>query len=316
MLQNISATEDPDADDDDDKEKRLRQIIQADERILYMETSERKRDLAMKCKETAECMYHIRSFYEACDDRGLSADERVRRLTEMQKFLTKDVDFDHFAGQHFEKVKSIPYKTYEAILGNVATRIQMYSELRDKTYNARSLSTLALENFFSTLSQKSENDCPKAVEVPGKMAELMDLNIAAHMSTEELRFEYSPTVRPTYEIRKNENLNDTQPKPVTSERKMYQEAPLFKNHKFDVPIPHKKARRHKYGYVTSDFKPLKGVKGIRSDFYKINEQKLNELHRTGLTDEKLALFNLLLPTNNDESESGSGIVFSDDSESE
>ena len=93
---------------------------------------------------------------------------------------------------------------------------------------------------------------------------------------------------------------------------MYQEAPLFKNHRFDVPIPNKTARRHKYGYVTSDLKPLKGVTTIRSDFYKINEQKLNELHRMGLTEEKLALFNLLPSTNDDES----CVVFSDDSESE
>ena len=267
-----------------------------DEKILYMETNEESRKIALKCKETAEFVYHIRSFYEACDDRGLTADERVRRLAEMQKFLTDGMDFDHFTGQDFRVLKGIPSVTFESILGNVATRIQLYSQFRDGTYNARALSTLKLENFFSTLSRRSENDCPKAVDVPKKMAELMDLNIAAHMSTEELRFEYCPHVRVTYPVHKDDDddgVSDIE-LPVSSDSKTYEEVPLFKNHFFDKRDPNKKQRRHKYGFVTNGLRPLKGVTTIRTKFYKIDESKINELHRRGITDDKLAVYNLQL----------------------
>jgi hypothetical protein len=104
--------------------------------------------------KSAEFVYHIRRWFEACDKRGLSADERVSRFVAITKYLTNGISFQTFPPST-QYIKSIPIVTFEAILANVATRLHLYDICKEHTYNQRSISTLAVENFFSTLARTS-----------------------------------------------------------------------------------------------------------------------------------------------------------------
>ena len=61
----------------------------------------------------------VRNWYNACDSRGMPADERVNKLWEFYAYLTKDIDFDRFPG-YSQYVKGIPIITYEGILQNIS----------------------------------------------------------------------------------------------------------------------------------------------------------------------------------------------------
>ena len=116
----------------------------------------------------------VRNWYNACDSRGMPADERVNKLWAFYAYLTKDIDFDRFPG-YSQYVKGIPIITYEGILQNISVRLSLYSISHFNTYNARSISSLVCESFFSTVSSKDpgKTGCPKAVDVPKIMADMI-----------------------------------------------------------------------------------------------------------------------------------------------
>ena len=129
-------------------------------------------------KETADFIELIRNWFEAVDKRGLSALSRVRAMMALYKFLTADVDFDTFPppGAY---VKGVPIVTYEAILMNVTVRLAMYAFCEHKTYNHRALSTLAAENFFSTMGSfaGTATTTPKAVNICTIMSDVTFINM-------------------------------------------------------------------------------------------------------------------------------------------
>ena len=238
---------------------------------------------------TAEFVYHLRRWFEACDTRGISAQERVERLVDMHDYLTSGLSFDCFPAP-VSYVKSIPIVTYEAILGNISTRLQLYSICQRKTYNQRSISTLAVENFFSRLANTSPTGCPRAATIPQVMAQVTSLDHYKHLSAEELGFHYEPQIKTVYpEHKVGEAGTNT-----------VEESTLWKNHEFDrQPHPSKKSRYGKKS-VTHDLKPLKGVRPVRANFYKIDESRLDTLRRMGLGPEDLLRFGI--PTEWDEEE--------------
>ena len=79
----------------------------------------------------------------------VSVQMNMLSIFNMHKFLTEDIDFDKFPSKCCGcYIKGMPVQTFEAILQNISTRIFLYSMTTDGTYNARSISTLANENFF------------------------------------------------------------------------------------------------------------------------------------------------------------------------
>ena len=72
-------------------------------------------------------------------------------------------------------MKGIPIITYEGILQNISVRLSLYSISHFNTYNARSISSLVCESFFSTVSSKDpgKTGCPKAFDVPKIMADMI-----------------------------------------------------------------------------------------------------------------------------------------------
>ena len=70
----------------------------------------------------------------------------------MHEFLTRDINFDAVPFQYPGRyIKGLTWQTYEALLQLISTRIQLYQFAAEGTYNARAVSTLSNESFFSDL---------------------------------------------------------------------------------------------------------------------------------------------------------------------
>ena len=92
------------------------------------------------------------------------------------------------------------------------------------------------------------------------------------MHPDELGFHYRTASKLTYDLHTLDSANHEE---------VADEHGFWKNHKFDCKSDGKKNRFDK-GSVTHDLRPLKGVRPIRSRFYKIDEQKLHSLRRMGV----------------------------------
>ena len=78
-------------------------------------------------KDTAKFIRLIRNWHDTCNRRGLSADKRVLYLNDMHEFLTQGINFNSVPFQFSEQyVKGMTWQTYEALLQNISTRIQLY----------------------------------------------------------------------------------------------------------------------------------------------------------------------------------------------
>ena len=118
----------------------------------------------------------VRNWYKACDERGMSADDRVNNLWAFYVYLSKDVAFDMFPA-YTQYVKGIPFITYAGIMQNISMRLSLYSKAKCSTYNHRSISSLVCESFFSTVSSKDpgKTGCPHSVDIPKMMSDMIIL---------------------------------------------------------------------------------------------------------------------------------------------
>ena len=105
--------------------------------------------------------------------------KRICKLYDMHAFLTKDVNFDWFPLKYMRYVHGMPVQTYEAILQNISTHLQLYEFAFDGCYNAHAISTLSNESFFSDLTclDKESNNYPKACNVPHIMGNVVTLEL-------------------------------------------------------------------------------------------------------------------------------------------
>ena len=118
----------------------------------------------------------VRNWYKACDERGMSADDRVNNLWAFYAYHSKDVAFDMFPA-YTQYVKGIPFITYAGIMQNISVRLSLYSKAKCSTYNHRSISSLVCESFFSTVSSKDpgKTGCPCSVDIPKMMSDMIIL---------------------------------------------------------------------------------------------------------------------------------------------
>lgn len=80
--------------------------------------------------ESAKLTRLIRQWYEASDQSGMRAIERVKHLMEMRQFVLEDVDFGIFPpfGRY---IKGIPIVTFEEMLVDIDLKLQMYAIVGD-----------------------------------------------------------------------------------------------------------------------------------------------------------------------------------------
>ena len=95
-------------------------------------------------------------------------------------------------------IAGIPVKTYEAILHCISTRFTLFNLSSSKTYNSRSISTLAVESFFSDLSKFEFGGlgAPKAVDIPKLISHVVYLNTTKH--DPKRGFEFTTSTRDSY----------------------------------------------------------------------------------------------------------------------
>lgn len=133
-------------------------------------------------EKSADFVRTVRSWYMACDMRGMSAKARITPLLNMYITLVGDHNFDIFPAPQGMHMFGIPVITYEAILQNISHRIMMYSLSKHRTYNQRCVSTLSNESFFSDLTviDREGLGTPKAANVPRLMSKVCQLNYYKH----------------------------------------------------------------------------------------------------------------------------------------
>ena len=102
------------------------------------------------CSE-AEFVQKTRNWFRACDERGMKITDRITYLNAMYEYMVGKCNFCDYPPP-ITHVQGIPIKTYEAVLHSISTRFSLFGLSAGNSYNTRSISTLAVESFFSDLT--------------------------------------------------------------------------------------------------------------------------------------------------------------------
>ena len=106
-------------------------------------------------KESIFCKI-MREWFDAEDDKGISATERCRRRLALRSWLLESVDFGAFPPQT-QYMRGFPLVTYEALLVHLERKIQLYATTPTNSYNARAIGSQEVESFFSTIRDMDPN---------------------------------------------------------------------------------------------------------------------------------------------------------------
>ena len=79
---------------------------------------------------------HVCNWYDACNERGLSVSQRITNLLQMHNYLMKYYDPEEFP-MNTSYVSNLPSTTFQSLMQNISTRIQLYHLSKFKTYNHR-----------------------------------------------------------------------------------------------------------------------------------------------------------------------------------
>ena len=215
--------------------------------------------------DTAKFVRLVRNWHDACNRRGLSADTRVRYLHEMHVFMTSAVNFNAVPSQFADRyIHGMTWQTFEALLQNISTRIQLYYFSSNLTYNARAVSTLSNESFFADLVRydKESHGYPKGVNVRKVFGRVVLINYFKHKR--DRNYFLSATIKGKYEIKLAEH----------NHRRYIQEnsqnyVGLYRNHFFDFPneLTSHRVRRED---ITTGLASLRTNPGVRI-FFRTNE---------------------------------------------
>ena len=121
----------------------------------------------------------IRNWYDACNERSISVSDRIMHLIDMHNHLMRFYNPQHFP-MNTSYVANLPATTFQSIMHNISTRIHLYHISKFKTYNHRSVSTLAVESLFADLTSlaANTNGVPLAANIPKHISKMTLLNAA------------------------------------------------------------------------------------------------------------------------------------------
>ena len=150
-------------------------------------------------KSEADFVEKTRNWFWACDERGMSIEDRMKYLHDMYSFLLSKCQFYDYppATTH---IYGIPIKTFEALLHSISTRFSLYQLSLTRSYNTRAISTLAVESFFSDLARYefSGLGAPKSVDIPKLISHVIHMNTTKH--NPERGFEFTTSTRDNYPV--------------------------------------------------------------------------------------------------------------------
>ena len=212
------------------------------------------------------------NWHDACNRRGLSADTRVTYLCEMHNFLTDGVNFNSVPFQFIGRyIKGLMWQTYEALLQMISMRIQLYSFSNQNSYNARSVSTLSNESFFSDLVRynKESHGYPKGTNVRRVFGRVVLINHFKHKR--DKNYYLAATIKSKYEI----ELADINYCRYIRET-AYNYHGLFRDNFFDFPNV-LKSQRVRRDDITTSLPALQTSGGVRRWHKTIESDLLPEI---------------------------------------
>ena len=191
----------------------------------------------------------------------------------MHKFLTDGINFNCIPFQYPGRyIKGITWQTFEALLQNILTRIQLYSYTNCGTYNACAISTLANESFFVDLVcyDKESHGYPKGTNVSHVFGRVVLINHFKHKH--DKNYYLSTTIKSKYEIKLAENDEKRY-----DEENVDQFTGMYRNHLFDYPNE-LKSHRVRRDDITTRLAALHNTDGVCRWFRTIESDILPEIH--------------------------------------
>ena len=145
----------------------------------------------------AEFVRNTRNWFRVCDERGMEITDHIKYLNTMYEYMVGKCNFSDYPPP-MTHVQGIPIKTYEALLHTISTRFSLFGLPATNTYNTRSISTLAVESFFSDLTrfEFSGLGAPKAVDIPKLISHVVHINSLKH--NPERGFEFTTSTCDNY----------------------------------------------------------------------------------------------------------------------
>ena len=222
--------------------------------------------------QTGNFVKLVRNWHNACNMRGISADERVRHLYVMHKFLTCDINFNSMPFEYSGRyVRGLTWQMFEAILQTISTRIQLYAFSNGNRYNTRAVSTLANESFFADLVQydKESHGYPKGPNVSSVFGHVVLLNHFKHKRNKN--YFLSATIKNKYEIKL---ADDDRWRYITESA--YEYNGFYRNHFFDYPNM-LKLHRVRRDDITTGIAALRTTDGVRRWYRTVEGDILSEI---------------------------------------
>lgn len=241
------------------------------ERVISSAVEDELRSMGFN--STADFLKLFRFFFQATNERGMSADERVCWLYEMHTFLLKDTSFDTYPPKHTQYVNGMPMQTFEAILQLCSTRIPLYSFAKGKTYNVRSCTTLPCESEFSDITRLDREGhlYPKACNIHKLIGRSVSVNYIKHNPSKP--YEICTTNKGAYPV----HLAEDDRERWENETEDNYDG-IFKDHFFDYINEHP-SKRVRRSDVSTGMNPMRNVQGVRQ-WFRNDESKLNPMHRS------------------------------------
>ena len=183
----------------------------------------------------------------------------------MYSFLVQGINFSSVPFQFPDRyIRGMTWQTFEALLQSISTHIQLYYMSQNFTYNARAVSTLANESFFSDLVHydKESHGYPKGVNVCKVLGHVVLINYFKHKCNKN--YFLSSTVKGKYEIKLAENNLHRYIRESS-----YNHDGMYRDHFFDFPneLNSQRVRRDD---ITTGLASLRTNPGVQV-FFKTNE---------------------------------------------
>ena len=216
----------------------------------------------------AEFVHLVRNWYKACDERVMAVNERLEIFYKMYEYLSSLMYLNHYPPMKTH-ICGIPIRTYEALMQSISTRFKLFHFSSTHSYNARAISTLAIESFFSDLNrfEFSGLGAPKSVDIPKLITHIVHVNTTKH--DPKHGFEFTTSTRdnyPCYLLSSNVSL------PAQHD---------FQTHPFDIQTTRNPRKKNKKFVLSKPKQITQGGHGIRQ-YMKVDETKLLAEERFGM----------------------------------
>ena len=227
--------------------------------------------------KSAEFVKLTRNWFHACDERGLSVKQRLTYLKDMHDYLMQFYSPNQYPPPSTH-VYNLPLPTFEMLLQATSCRFQLYGLTAQHKFNARSISSLGAESYYSDITaiDTSGATCPKAHRIPKIKSIIVEYNTARH----------DPTKLFNMDKRRGAPYPSRPLDPQADSGSSEDESSNFRSHSFDR-IPRKFMKRKKFRPTMSGpNEPSRGEENIRTiGKYRLNEAKIKSCTRMGLPED-------------------------------